>query len=158
MDRRYSLYGIAGLVLVLISAWLLRRCGEGSDASVRAPESRMTFLGPGKAAEPKKNMVPKNAGLTAPTLLNMEELQENIRKYYPEAEHAAGKEGRVTLALIVGADGAVSGVRVETSGGADFDAAAAKAAAAMRFSPAHEGGKPVAVEIDEAIDFQYDKK
>jgi protein TonB len=156
MDRRYPRYGIAALLLVVIVASFLRLCGRGPETVEQAPQSRMTFLAPEKKAAPKTPAAPKRSELTAPALLNMDELQANIRKYYPEAEHAAGKEGRVTMAFVVGEDGAVSGIRVASSGGAAFDAAAAKVAAAMRFSPARQTGKPVSVEISETIDFQYD--
>ncbi len=88
----------------------------------------------------------------------MDELQSRIRKYYPEAERKAGKEGRVTMAFVVGADGSIRDIRVQASGGADFDAAAEKAVRAMRFSPARKAGAPAAVEISERIDFQYDGK
>ncbi len=156
MKRRILLYGVPGLLLVLVSAGLLRRCGASARASVPS-QSRMSFL-PDKKAAPKTPAAPKKPGLVAPRLLNLDDLQTNIRKYYPEAEHAAGKEGRVMLAMVVGADGSLREIRVETSGGAAFDEAAKKVALEMRFAPAEKAGKPVAVEISEGIEFQFDGK
>lgn len=104
----------------------------------------------------KRKPAHRHGGLVAPRLLNLDELQANIRKYYPETERRAGKESHVTLTLDIGVDGAVSDVRVAASGGADFDEAAKKAAQAMRFAPATKAGVPVAVEINEGIDFQTD--
>lgn len=100
----------------------------------------------------------KAAEVLPPRLRNIKELQADIRRYYPEEERKAGKEGRVMVAMTVGADGKVRDARVETSGGAAFDAAALKVAAAMAFHPATRGGKPVAVEISEGIDFAFDGK
>jgi protein TonB len=105
-----------------------------------------------------KSDAPKKSDLTPPQAINLDELQANIRKYYPEAEHRAGVSGRVNISLVVGKDGAVGGVSVAASGGAAFDEAAKKVVLAMRFSPARKAGKPVPVEINEEIEFQYDGK
>lgn len=158
MDRRYLTYGVLAVLFALLAIWLLRCSGQGPAVSREAPPLAPAAEPPTRKAAPKRILAPKKYGLTAPHLLNLDELQANIRKYYPEAEHRAGKEGRVTMALVVAADGSVSQVRVETSGGPDFDEAARKVVLAMRFSPAHDGPSPVAVEITEAIDFQFDRK
>jgi TonB family protein len=155
MDRKFALLV---LVLMLIAGGIGRYLGtrprSAGDSAFR------DGWAPVPAARPavEKKAAPKRTGLTAPRLANLDDLQANIRKYYPEAEHAAGQAGRVTMALIVGADGSVSGVRVQASGGANFDAAAKKVVAAMRFEPARDAGKPVPVEISEVIDFEYDGK
>jgi TonB family protein len=156
MGRRIVFYGIAAIILVLILAGLLRRCAKG--AVEPAPQPPLTFAPLKKRAMPERSPAPKRSGLVAPQLLNLGALQINIRKYYPEAEHQAGVGGRVTLALVVGADGSVSDVRIAASGGVDFDEAAKRVVLAMRFAPARKAGKPVAVEIDEVVDFQFDKK
>ena len=157
MGRRIIFYGTPALLFVLIAAGVLRRCGPASAVSEPATPP-LTFAPLKKSSAPESGRAPKKTGLVAPRLLNLDELQVNIRKYYPEAEHHAGKAGRVMMALVVGADGSVGDVRVETSGGAAFDEAARKVALAMRFTPARKAGKPVAVEITEAIVFQFDGK
>jgi protein TonB len=156
MDRKILLYGVPALLLALIAAGLLRHCGQVPAGAPPVPE---TVPAPPPAQAPtKKKSAPKQAALAAPRLLNMDDLQVNIRKYYPEAEHRAGKAGRVMLAMVVGKDGSLSDVRVEKSGGENFDAAAIKVAQAMKFSPATRAGVPTAVEISEGIDFEFDGK
>ncbi|MFI5348465.1 MAG: energy transducer TonB [Elusimicrobiota bacterium] len=154
MERKMAAFVIG--VLVLISAALLSRRRDPPPEPVAQPME--SFLTGHKNSRPKKINSPAPPALVAPRLENMQDLQANIRKYYPEAEHAAGKEGRVKMALVVGADGHVSDAHVVTSGGADFDEAAKKVVLAMSFAPARSAGKPAAVEIEEEIDFQFDGK
>ena len=154
MDRKKTAAGIAALLIAAISAGLLLRRGERPPEPAAPPMT--SFLLANRSAAPEKNIAPKKTGVAAPRIQNLDDLQANIRKYYPEAEHSAGKEGRATIGLVVGADGTVRDVRIETSGGADFDEAARKVVLAMRFSPARSAGKPVAVEISEEIDFQFE--
>jgi protein TonB len=158
MDRRYLIYGLPALAIILIAAGLQRYCGESPVVSPPAQTAPTAFPEPATKRVSKRIIATKKPGLVAPRLLNLDELQTNIRKYYPEAEHRAGKEGHVIMALVIGADGSVGDVRVETSGGADFDAAARKVVLAMRFSPARSAGASVPVEINEGIDFQFDGK
>jgi TonB family protein len=158
MDRKIALLGVPALLLVVIAAVLPRRCGDSPIVLHPFPGAESAAPPSAARAFPKKRNAPKKTGLVAPRPMNMRELQARIRKYYPEAEHRAGKGGHVMLTLVVGADGKVSKARVETSGGADFDEAALKVARAMRFSPARMNGAPVAVEITEGIDFEFDGK
>ena len=152
MDRKELAVGVpAFLAIALISFWFFRSRGRG-------PAPRPPALETAAPAAPKKADAPRPPGLIAPRLTNLGALQADIRKYYPEAERRAGREGHVTMAMTVAADGTVSGLRVQTSGGADFDAAALKAVSAMRFSPARKRGRPVPVEINQQIDFLYDGK
>ena len=162
MDRKKTAGGAAALAIIVVLVVLLRRCGQSPPEPAAQPMT--SFLAPQKSAAPKLRTAAKKApqskapDLVAPRLRNFDELQANIRKYYPEAEHAAGTPGHVVMGLVVEVDGSVSGVHVETSGGAHFDEAAKKVVLAMRFWPATSAGKPVAVEIGEGIDFQFDGK
>ena len=66
---------------------------------------------------------------------------------YPPARKQAGEEASVVLRLTIAADGTVSDAAVETSAGADFDAAAIAAARQFVFEPAEIDGKPAAIRI-----------
>lgn len=92
-----------------------------------------------------------------PKLLNRDEVLKNLRRFYPESERRAGREGKVLVFLHIGIDGAVSGVDVALSGGDAFDDAARSVGRLMRFSPAHaRGGAPIAVKIRQAIQFRLE--
>ena len=74
---------------------------------------------------------------------------------YPLAAQRRGLEGRVLLAVFVGADGSVRKVRVQKSSGHRLlDAAAAKAARAWSFRPARRNGRHVPAWIHLPIDFR----
>ena len=89
-----------------------------------------------------------------PRLLNKEELLRNLRKYYPEKERRAGKEGSVVLKLEIDENGATLPVEIVNSAGAAFDEAAKKVAVTMRFAPAMRRGRPVAVRLPQRFVFQ----
>lgn len=89
-----------------------------------------------------------------PKLLNRDELLANIRKFYPERERRAGREGDVELWVHIDAAGAVVASEVKVSAEPDFDAAAQRVAALMRFSPAQGPSGPVPVKIRAPIQFR----
>lgn len=75
-------------------------------------------------------------------------LLTKVEPVYPPEAWAAGREAAVALALDLDATGAVTGVEVLESGGADFDEAAAAAARQFTFSPAiASDGQAVPVRI-----------
>ncbi|MBK8575145.1 MAG: energy transducer TonB [Elusimicrobia bacterium] len=88
-----------------------------------------------------------------PRLLNREELARNIRRFYPEAERSAGREGRVVSHVHLNKNGDVSGVDIGTSAGPLFDEAAKKILSLARFSPARAGERTVAVKMAVPIEF-----
>ncbi|MDD5657407.1 MAG: TonB family protein [Elusimicrobia bacterium] len=92
--------------------------------------------------------------LALPRLLNRDELLANLRRYYPESERRAGREGSVLVALHIGVDGRVDPVDIVSGAGAAFDAAAREVAKRMRFSPAIGRAGPVPVKLNQAIFFQ----
>ena len=94
--------------------------------------------------------------LVYPKLLNRDEVLANLRRFYPEVERAAGREGSVMVALHIGADGLIKGVDVMDSAGAAFDKAAGQVARLMRFSPAQAEQGPVAVKIKQAMEFRLE--
>ncbi|HEY7725566.1 MAG TPA: TonB-dependent receptor [Anaeromyxobacteraceae bacterium] len=70
-----------------------------------------------------------------------------VEARYPPGALAARLEGEVGLELTVGLDGLPSDVTVVRSAGPEFDAAAIEAVTQWRFTPARQGGEPVAVRI-----------
>jgi TonB family protein len=92
-----------------------------------------------------------------PQLLNLTELQANLRKFYPEYERMRRNEGRVTLELHIAADGHISSVNVVRSAGEAFDAAAQKVAMLLRFRPAMVGRESVAVKLRQTIEFKLEE-
>jgi protein TonB len=92
-----------------------------------------------------------------PVLLNKDELLAIMRRFYPERERRAGREGKVIVYLHISVDGKVDPVDIGASGGEDFDAGAKEVARRMRFSPALGlKGEPVPVKLPQAIIFQLE--
>jgi TonB family protein len=88
-----------------------------------------------------------------PRLLNRAELIKNLRRFYPEQERLAGREGHVVAFVHLNRNGDVSNVDIGASAGALFDAAAKKVLSLARFSPARAGDHVVAVKFSQPIDF-----
>ncbi len=89
-----------------------------------------------------------------PQLVNLNQLQALLKKFYPEEARLKHIESIVVLDLHLDASGRVIKVDLVKSGGSDFDQAAIKAAKLLRFTPAYVGNKPVAVKIRQAISFK----
>ena len=85
-------------------------------------------------------VAPRQARLDAPP-----KPKRNIRPDYPKGARQRGEQGDVVLEIRVSAEGTVDDVKVATSSGfAELDEAAVKAARAAKFSPARSGHDPVA--------------
>lgn len=68
----------------------------------------------------------------------------DVQPVYPAAERRAGREGRVTIRVLVGVDGRVKQAeRVSATSDAFWQATRGRALAAWRFRPATRGGVPV---------------
>ncbi|MEO0077788.1 MAG: energy transducer TonB [candidate division WOR-3 bacterium] len=81
-------------------------------------------------------------------------LVETAHAVYPELARQAGIEGRVTVQVVVGADGRPGNPTViGTSGSAVLDQAAVEAALRCRFVPGYQRDKPVPVLV--AIPFRF---
>ncbi|MBV8760956.1 MAG: TonB-dependent receptor [Deltaproteobacteria bacterium] len=81
--------------------------------------------------------------------------------HFVEAQRPAGSEDKtaiVVLSIDIGADGKVEGVRVQTTGGADFDAAAVAAAQQFVFEPAEIDGEASPVTITYSYKFTVEEK
>ena len=91
-----------------------------------------------------------------PKMLNRADMAKLLRKFYPEVERRAGREGVVALDLHLDASGRVASVDVVESAGKLFDDASKKVVHQARFSPARVGKKPVPVKIRQSITFQLD--
>ena len=85
-------------------------------------------------------VAPRQARLDAPP-----KPRRNIRPDYPKGARQRGEQGDVILEIRVNAEGAVDHVKVAVSSGfAELDEAAVRAAKAAKFSPARSGHDPVA--------------
>ena len=71
--------------------------------------------------------------------------KRNIKPDYPKGARQRGEQGDVVLEIRVNAEGTVDDVKVATSSGfAELDEAAVRAAKGAKFSPARSGHDPVA--------------
>ena len=85
-------------------------------------------------------VAPRQARLDAPP-----KPKRNIKPDYPKGARQRGEQGDVILEIRVNAEGTVDDVKVATSSGfAELDEAAMKAAKAAKFSPARSGRDPIA--------------
>ena len=83
---------------------------------------------------------PRQARLDAPP-----RPKRNIKPDYPKGARQRGEQGDVVLEIRVNAEGTVDDVKVATSSGfAELDEAAIRAAKSAKFSPARSGHDPVA--------------
>lgn len=90
----------------------------------------------------------------AGSLTRPPELVEFVPAEYPAEAEAAGVQGSVVLAIVIGEDGEVREARVlEPGPHPAFGPAALHAATQFRFRPAELDGKPAAVEITYRYDF-----
>lgn len=98
-------------------------------------------VAPPKVAAPSAPAAaPKQARVDAPP-----KPRRTIRPDYPRRARQRGEEGEVTLEIRVDAEGRVDSVEVVGSSGfADLDEAAVRAARAARFTPARSGDRSVA--------------
>jgi TonB family protein len=133
---------IPRLVIGFVPALLLALAGQPLDASPAPPPPA-----PPQAAEP-------TGVLTRPPAL----LEFVPAPYPPEAE-GAGVSGAVLLGVVIGADGAVTEVKVVDPGPHPSFAPAAEAAVRkFRFQPAEIDGKPASVEIEYRYEFVLQRK
>ncbi|HST57173.1 MAG TPA: TonB family protein [Longimicrobium sp.] len=89
-----------------------------------------------------------------PRPLNVTDLRAALDAGFPPERLANGAGGTVNVSFVVGADGAVRQARVVASTDAAFDAPSLSALAVLRFSPATEGGTPVATRVEIPIEWQ----
>jgi TonB family protein len=91
---------------------------------------------------------------TPPRLRNSAQVEQSLRRYYPRNLKDAGVGGRVELWLYVNDQGLVEKSQVKiSSGNAQLDEAAGRVASEMRFTPAQNRDKVVAVWVHQSIVF-----
>lgn len=91
----------------------------------------------------------------APMLLDPDRFQRELVRVYPRELRDAGVGGRVELLISIDAQGRVTGATVGASSGyTRLDEAALALADGMRFSPAMNRDKRVAVTVSIPIEFQ----
>ncbi len=94
--------------------------------------------------------MPKQARVDAPPRPT-----RTIKPEYPLGSRRRGEEGGVVLEIAVDARGGVEHVEVvQSSGFAELDAAALRAARAARFTPARQDGRAVAARARLTLDFK----
>jgi TonB family protein len=127
-----------------------------------AVASEVPAQDPGDADAPSEG--PSQAGdgggggtVRPPVLLNHGELHRLLQRLYPDSERELGREGMVVLFLNVGIDGRVSGAEVSRSAGAAFDAAALRLSDKLRYAPAEDAGRPVAVRMRQSVLFKLER-
>lgn len=87
-----------------------------------------------------------------PRLVNGAQVARAVEAAYPRAMKDAGRGGMVVVEMVVGADGTPS-LTVPANDVSGFHVAAYTAARQFRFSPAREGGVPVAVRLSLPVSF-----
>ena len=103
------------------------------------PKEEASKLPSLQASKPLQS-APRQARLDAPP-----KPKRNIKPDYPKGARQRGEQGDVILEIRVNAEGAVDDVKVATSSGfAELDEAAVKAARSAKFSPARSGRESVA--------------
>jgi TonB family protein len=86
-----------------------------------------------------------------PRPLNVPELVAALQQAYPPELRAAGVGGTVELSFVVGAEGSTRAVRVLSASDSAFIAPSLQALSVLRFTPAQVGGRPVAVRVEQPL-------
>ncbi len=140
-----------------------RAAAEDSLGSAKAaPVAAAQAPDPGDADAPNEAHGGGGGGgrggtVKPPVLLNHGELHRLLQSLYPDSERELGREGMVVLSLSVGADGRVSAAEIARSAGPAFDAAALKLSAKLRYAPAEDAGRPLAVRMKQAVLFKLER-
>jgi protein TonB len=77
---------------------------------------------------------------------------------YPQAAKEAGVQGKVFIAVTIGADGHAKSITVQKGVRSDLDQAAVKALEPIQWKPAMKDGKPVETSIVVPIQFKLEDK
>ena len=127
---------------------------EETPPEVKLEKPIRRELGEIKLPEPKLNQTIKqseqsnNSPTVAPRQARLDappKPRRNIQPDYPQGARQRGEQGDVVLEIRVNAEGTVDEVKVASSSGfAELDEAAVKAARSAKFSPARSGHDPVA--------------
>lgn len=91
-----------------------------------------------------------------PRPLNAAELAPALQQGYPPGLRDAGVGGTVHLSFVVGVDGQPADVRVVSATDSAFSAPTVQALSLLRFTPAQVGGRPVAVRVEQPINWRVE--
>jgi TonB family protein len=92
-----------------------------------------------------------------PRPLNPEAFREALAAGYPELLRDAGIQGGAVLSFVIGEDGGVREVEVVSATHELFGPPSAEAARVLRFSPAVLGGRPVAVRVQQPVQWAIER-
>ncbi len=120
--------------------------GNGSGTGLGS--GRGSGLGAGEGGNTAGGLRHIGGGVSAPVLIH------EVEPEFSEEARKAKAQGIVTVNLWVGPDGVPSHVRVVQGVGMGLDQKAIEAVKQYKFKPAMEGGKPVTVELNVAVNFQ----
>jgi len=118
----------------------------GSAPASNQPSTPVVVESP-LVMEPLTRMPGVPASSPAADVVTEPEVIRSVTPLYPAAATAAGLEGEVLLAGVVGIDGKVSGVTVERSTHALFAEAAKKAWLQYQYKPARRNGIPAPARV-----------
>jgi len=119
--------------------------GEGSGGGVG--KGKGPGFGPGEGGGTGGGIFRVGAGVSPPRVIYQPEPE------FSEEARKAKFQGICTLALVVGADGRPSNIRVQSSLGMGLDEKAIEAVRNWKFEPAMKDGHPVPVAIAVEVDF-----
>ena len=145
------------------SVGYIRRPQDEKPPEVKLEKPIRRELGGIKLPEPKLNRTIKqseqsNNSRPAPRQARVDappKPKRNIKPDYPKGARQRGEQGDVVLEIRVNEKGTVDDVRVVSSSGfAELDEAAAKAAKGAKFSPARSGREPVASTVRLKLQFK----
>ena len=113
---------------------------ETEDVEKEVPSKDTRTVEQSEQSNSSPPVAPRQARIDAPP-----RPKRNIKPDYPKGARQRGEQGDVVLEIRVNAAGTVDDVKVAVSSGfAELDAAAVKAARVAKFSPARSGREPVA--------------
>lgn len=121
--------------------------GIGSGEGGGVGKGKGPGVGPGEGGGTGGGIFRVGAGVSPPRPIYQPEPE------FSEEARKAKYQGICTLALVVGADGRPSQIRVQSSLGMGLDEKAIEAVKNWRFEPAMKDGHPVAVAIAVEVDF-----
>ena len=124
----------------------------GSPPASNQPSTPVVVESP-LVMEPLTRMPGVPASSPAADVVTEPEVIRSVMPVYPAAATAAGLEGEVLLAGVVGIDGKVSHVTVERSAHPLLDAAARKAWLQYQYTPARRNGKPEPAPVRKSFKF-----
>ncbi len=139
------------LLFFITASWLSGQITETIGDSAIVSD---TAVSPGNGNDTGSSIIDTNS---ASALEKEPELKKFIKAAYPDSLIASGREGTVTLELLVNERGLVDSVKVTEKLHPILDALARKAASQFVFTPGIADGKPVPVYLTYDYNFTLDE-